>query len=81
MKKSSFLHNWLFKAISITVVSFVIGLIDNASDWLDADGNFNNIIKNGKILVILLTIIYIIYVIYLAYNEKNKIKTIIQLKH
>jgi len=70
----SFLQNWLFKAFAIIIIPFIIGLIDNASDWKDENGNWNNIIENGKIFVIVLTIIYIIYVIYIAYIERRQNK-------
>lgn len=73
-RKIKILHNWLFKAVIITVVPFVIGLIDNVSDWFDSEGNIINIVKNGKIFVIILTVLYIIYVIYTAYNEKKQDK-------
>lgn len=72
--KLDFLQNWIFKAIVITVFPFIIGLIDNVSDWLDANGNVVNIIKNGKIFVVILTVIYIVYVIYIAYTERRQYK-------
>lgn len=69
-----FLNNWLVKSLIITIVPFIIGLIDNASDWVDSEGDINNIITNGKIFVIILTGFYIIYVIYIAYIERKREK-------
>lgn len=72
--KKNWLQNWLVKAIVITVIPFIIGLIDNCSDWRDDNGNFCNIMTNGKIFVIILTIVYIVYVIYIAYIERKQMK-------
>lgn len=78
--KVGFLQNWLFKAFVITIVPFIIGLIDNASDWKNETGAWNNIFKNGKIFVIILTISYIIYVVYIAYLERKQNKDTITIK-
>lgn len=74
INKLQLLHNWLVKSLIITIVPFIIGLIDNASNWTDADGNINNVIMNGKIFVIILTGLYIIYVVYIAYIERKREK-------
>lgn len=73
-KITACIKNWLFKAIVITVVPFLIGIVDNASEWKNEDGSWNNIFYNGKIWVIVLSILYVIYVIYLAYNERKELE-------
>ena len=73
-KKLSILLNWMVKALIITIVPFLIGLIDNATSWRNDKGYINNIFVSGKIWVIILTILYIVYIIYAAYNERNKDK-------
>lgn len=70
--KLDFLQNWLFKALVITIIPFIIGLLDNASDWKSENGTWNNIFKSGKIFVITLTLVYIIYVIYISYLERKQ---------
>ncbi len=70
---SKLLH-WLTKALIITIFPFIIGLIDNATEWKNDKGNINNIFFSGKIWVILLTILYIVYIIYVAYNERKQEK-------
>lgn len=66
--------HWLTKALIITIFPFIIGLIDNATEWKNDKGNINNIFFSGKIWVILLTILYIVYIIYVAYNERKQEK-------
>lgn len=67
-----FFQNWLVKAFTITIIPFIISIIDNLGSWKDENGQFNDIFSNGKIHVIVLTILYIIYVIYIAYTERKK---------
>ena len=71
---SIWLLNWLVKALIITIVPFVIGLIDNATEWKDKNGSINNIFISGKFFVILLTVLYIAYIIYVAFNERKQDK-------
>lgn len=73
-KKFAFLLNWLFKALIITIVPFIIGLIDNATTWKNNNGQIKNIFVSGKFWVILLTTLYIIYILYVAYNERKQEK-------
>ena len=73
-KKLSILLNWLIKALIITIIPFIIGLIDNATTWKNNNGQIKNIFASGKIWVISLTTLYIIYIIYVAYNERKQEK-------
>lgn len=72
--KFSFLHYWWVKSLIITIIPFIIGVLDNATEWKDTQGNTTNIITNGKIIVIILAVLYIIYVIYMAYIERQRDK-------
>ena len=40
---SILLLNWLIKALIITIIPFLIGLIDNATEWENENGNINKI--------------------------------------
>lgn len=71
-KLNLILLNWLSKAVIITILPFIIGLLDNATKWKDDNGNIINIFKSGKIGVVLLTFLYIIYIVYVAYNERKQ---------
>lgn len=71
---SILLLNWLIKALIITIIPFLIGLIDNATEWENENGNINNVFVSGKIWVILLTALYIVYIIYVAYNDRKQDK-------
>ena len=71
---SIWLLNWLVKALIITIVPFIIGLIDNATEWKNENGNIDNVFTSGKFLVILLTVLYIAYITYMAYNERKQDK-------
>ncbi len=73
MKKLlSIFNHWIFRAIFITIIPLLIGVIDNCSDWKNAEGGWNNIFSNGKIFVIVLVIIYVAYIIYMAYYEYKR---------
>ena len=72
MKFLTLLNHWIFRAVFITIIPLVIGVVDNCSDWKNADGRWNNILTNGKIIVIVLVVIYIAYIIYMAYYEYKR---------
>lgn len=77
---SILLLNWLIKALIITIIPFLIGLIDNATEWENENGNINNVFVSGKIWVILLTGLYIVYIYMWHIMTESKIKIIKQSK-
>lgn len=61
-------YYWIVNGIVITVIPFLISLVDNASEWKDDKGNIN--LSMSKIFVIFFSIVYLIYVIYVANKER-----------
>lgn len=74
MKLNKLLSNWIFNACIITVIPFIIGIVDNIGSWKNDTGQFNNILENGKIFVLLLSALYVTYVIYISYKEHKRNK-------